>query len=195
MTRPSSSTSVSSFLPQRDRQIDRTMVIHIIKLILTYIFFPLLSSILTVSFPSFLIKIYQAFILSWKYEFINVIIVEIINIYCILKLRIILHPKSYSGFFRINQQIMNSTLKSFLSHFQTNTRISNSIPRYRTLPSLLLLRPYIRILKIHRLHCFIDDLQVLIIKVIMSFNPLIILMIKPCLLVALVVLFQIKRIH
>ena len=49
MTRPSFSTSVSSFLPQRDRQIDRTMVIHIIKLILTYIFFPLLSSILTVN--------------------------------------------------------------------------------------------------------------------------------------------------
>ncbi|KAK8803515.1 hypothetical protein WA158_001209 [Blastocystis sp. Blastoise] len=76
--------------------INRAMIYKFMKITSIYILSPLISYVIT------------EFILSWKYQFIKKIINEIITIYTLFSLRHMLHPRTYSGYFRINKEILHN---------------------------------------------------------------------------------------
>ena len=46
-------------------------------------------------------------VLSWKYQSLVLVVDESILLYIIIRLRIILHPYSYKGYFRVNREIIS----------------------------------------------------------------------------------------
>lgn len=47
--------------------------------------------------------------LSWKYKSLVLVVDETILLYIIIRLRIVVHPYSYKGYFRVNKEIISRT--------------------------------------------------------------------------------------
>ena len=46
---------------------------------------------------------------SWKYQDLVIIVDESILLYVIIRLRVIVHPFSYKGYYRVNREIISRT--------------------------------------------------------------------------------------
>ena len=67
----------------------------------------LLWAFLVYILRSTFVKIIGTTVLSWKYEDLIIIVDESILLYVVIRLRIIVHPFSYKGYYRVNREIIS----------------------------------------------------------------------------------------